>query len=73
MVNNDQEWEGEEEEEEENEEKEDDEGGNGGGGGDEEEMAEGSEVCQIGGMDSEEKEIEVGHGDRFKSSFPFSI
>jgi hypothetical protein len=32
-------------------------------------MAEGGEVCQIGGMDSEEKEIEEGHGDPFKSSF----
>jgi hypothetical protein len=45
----------EEEEEEEEEEKDDDEGGNGGAGGDEEEMAKGGEVCQIGGMDSEEK------------------
>ena len=27
------------------------------------------EVFQIGGMDSEEKEIEDGHGDPFKSSF----
>ncbi len=31
--------------------------------GDEEEMAEGGEVFLIGGMDSEEKEIEEGHGD----------
>jgi hypothetical protein len=32
-------------------------------------MAEGGEVCSIGGMDSEEEEIEEGHGDPFKSSF----
>ncbi len=59
----------EDEEEEAVEEKDDDEGGNGGAGGDEEEMAEGGEVYQIGGMDSEEKEIEEGRGDLFKSSF----
>ena len=35
----------------------------------EEEMAEGGEVCQIGGLDSEEKETEQGHKDPFKSSF----
>jgi hypothetical protein len=32
-------------------------------------MAEGGEVCQIGGTDSEKKEIEEGHGDPFKCSF----
>ena len=70
LDSNDQEWVGEKEGEEEEEEKEDDEGGNGGAGGNEEEMAEGGEVCQIGGMDSEEKETEQGyHGDPFKLSF----
>ena len=67
LDSNDQEWEGEGGEEEEVKEKDDDKGGNGGAGGDEEEMAEGGEVCQIGGMDSEEKEIEEGHGDQFST------
>ncbi len=74
--NNDQELEGEEdEEEEEGEEKEDDEGGNGDAEGNEVEMAEVGEVCQTGGMDSEEMEIEEGgmdsetRPDSFKSSF----
>ncbi len=64
--NNDQEFEGEEDEEDEEDEEEEeegkgkeyDEGGNGDAEGNEVEMAEVGEVCQTGGMDSEEMEIE---------------